>query len=675
MSRRVMYFKQGTFAGSRSSAKLLAPYLLLSVSLAATNDARGQETAASDQATSALGAASEPLEVTAQSQNRPAGVATTNEPIEVTVQGESRPAGTTTISRSEARNLPGAFGDPFRAVEAQPGITPVVSGLPYFFLRGAPPGNVGYLVDGVRVPMLYHAFAGPAVIHPALLERTTVYRGAYPASIGRFAGGVVAAETQRPLGTTHAELNLRLFDAGAMVSAPFADGRGNIAVAGRYSYTALLLSLLVLDGTRLEYWDYQTRADYDMKRAGTVTLFAFGAHDLTASTRSNDVFSTDFHRIHAQHDISLGESTRVTTGFTFGTDRTRTSEQSSLASRSFGISTQLAQRFTPQIGATLGTDIWVEDYQSELAEVLRLQQVTPAGREVSAGLFLELPWFPARGVSVSPGIRTDYFGTSGQTARVGIDPRISARFRVNDRVQIAHSLGLAHQRPTFMPAALPGFQGAGLGTELQRSVQASSGVEVEIPFESTLSITAFDNIFYHITDPLGVTGEVNPNSLLQARALGKSYGLEFFLRRPITKRWGGSVSYTLSRSTRSHDQIQTLSAYDRPHVASAAVSYDLGRRWRIGTRLMAMSGVPTRRATTEGPLFDGDHRARAYYRLDARVEKRWLIGNTGWLALVFELLNATASTEVVRRTCNDRRCQESLFGPVTLPSVGIEASF
>lgn len=597
------------------------------------------------------------------------------EPIEVMIQGESRPAGTTTISRSEARNLPGAFGDPFRAVEAQPGISPVVSGLPYFFLRGAPPGNVGYLIDGVRVPMLYHVFAGPSVIHPALLERTTVYRGAYPASLGRFAGGVVTADTQRPGGTARAEINLRLFDAGAMLSAPFASGRGSVTLAGRYSYTAWLLSSLVLDATRLEYWDYQARGDYDFGRAGALTLFGFGARDLSASTRSQETFSMEFHRVHARHEVSIGSDTRVTGAFTLGTDRTRTSKQSSLASRSLGMRAQVARQLGRRWRVVVGTDAWVEDYSSELAESLRLGEFTLTGREISAGAFLELPWYPTAGVTVSPGVRVDYYGVQARSSEMGVDPRVTARFRLRDKIQAVHSLGLAHQRPTFMPAALPAFQGAGVGTELQRSLQASSGVELEVPLDGTLSVTGFNNILYRVTDPLGTSGELNPNSLRDGRALGSTYGLEFFLRRPITQGWGGFISYTLSRSTRIHEHLRTLSAFDRPHVFSAALSYDLGRRWRVGGRIAAMSGVPTRRGTTEGPSFDGKDRAPAYYRLDTRLEKRWLIGSTGWWALVLEVLNATASSEVVRRTCNDRRCQESVFGPVLLPSIGLEASF
>src|SRR5688500_2976164 len=69
-------------------------------------------------------------------------------PLEITVLGERREIGQTTLSEREVRELPGAFGDAFRAVEIMPGVTPLVSGVPYFYVRGAPPNNSGYFIDG-----------------------------------------------------------------------------------------------------------------------------------------------------------------------------------------------------------------------------------------------------------------------------------------------------------------------------------------------------------------------------------------------------------------------------------------------------------------------------------------------------------------------------------------------
>ncbi|HVJ16696.1 MAG TPA: energy transducer TonB, partial [Polyangiaceae bacterium] len=49
------------------------------------------------------------------------------EPLELDVLGERpEPSRSASLSRAEVRELPGAFGDPFRAIEALPGVTPIV---------------------------------------------------------------------------------------------------------------------------------------------------------------------------------------------------------------------------------------------------------------------------------------------------------------------------------------------------------------------------------------------------------------------------------------------------------------------------------------------------------------------------------------------------------------------
>jgi TonB family protein len=108
------------------------------------------------------------------------GAAPVPPPIEVTVRGQRTPAQVQTFTRAEVRQLPGAFGDPFRAIESLPGVTPILSGVPFFYVRGAPPGNVGYFLDGIRLPLLYHVGLGPSVVHPALISRVDLYLAHIP---------------------------------------------------------------------------------------------------------------------------------------------------------------------------------------------------------------------------------------------------------------------------------------------------------------------------------------------------------------------------------------------------------------------------------------------------------------------------------------------------------------
>src|SRR5262249_19285217 len=122
------------------------------------------------------------------------------EPIqEVRVQGVRPEVAHTNLGAGDVRQMPGAFGDAFRAIEALPGVTPIVSGLPYYFIRGAPPGNTGYLIDGVRVPLLFHFGIARAVIHPGLIDHVEFFPGGFPVRYGRFTGGIIDGVTKGPI--------------------------------------------------------------------------------------------------------------------------------------------------------------------------------------------------------------------------------------------------------------------------------------------------------------------------------------------------------------------------------------------------------------------------------------------------------------------------------------------
>ena len=61
------------------------------------------------------------------------------------------------------RDVPGAFGDPFRVVDTVPGVLPLLSGVPYVYVRGAPPAGTIYIYDDIAVPALFHLALGPAL--------------------------------------------------------------------------------------------------------------------------------------------------------------------------------------------------------------------------------------------------------------------------------------------------------------------------------------------------------------------------------------------------------------------------------------------------------------------------------------------------------------------------------
>jgi len=599
----------------------------------------------------------------------------------VQVLGEVVP-GAVGLSSGEARILPGAFGDPFRAVSVLPGVGPLVTGLPVFYVRGAPPGNLGYSIDGIRVPLLFHAFLGPSVIHPRLIERTDLYAGGYPASFGRFAGGIVSADLSEPRGELNGEWSVRLVDAGLFLDVPFANGKGNLIAAGRYSYTALLVTLL--SSARLDYWDYQLLASYDLSSRDRVSVFTFGAYDFAGGSEPSPMEQTTvgdgdsavlFHRIDLRYEHRYSEGTHLRGAGTLGVDVTRGAQgrvRDRLAAARLEFESRLGPSTLLRAGASVGADRYDLTLDPNTEHFLDVVALFPGRTDSVVGGYADLVLDVARGVTVTPGLRLDRYASLGHSA-LGVSPRLSAVFRLNRDVSIEHAFGVADQPPSFVPG-VPGVAVAGLPGGLQRSLQSSAGVRAQLPAAFQGRATLFQNAFFQLTDPFGQTQDFDLDAEeARIRSLGHAYGLELLLQRPLTRRFGGMLSYTLSRSTRSHDRIHTLSGYDRPHVLNGGASYDLGAHFLASGQAVFYSGVPGSRAFGERRLFDRS-RAPPFFRMDVRLEKRFVLDSGAWWSIVAEVMNATLSREVLRRPC-ERTCKNDYVGPIVLPSLGVSGQF
>lgn len=647
----------------------------------------------------------------------------------VVLGARPEPSRTASLTRAEVRQLPGAFGDPFRAIEALPGVTPIVSGLPFFFIRGAPPGNAGYFLDGVRVPLLFHVGVGPSVVHPALIERVDLYPGGYPARFGRFSGGIVTGETSAPPLKARGEYNLRAFDAGALLEAPFDSGRGAVLVGGRYSYTGALFSLLS-PKTKLSYWDYQVRAGYELTERDRVEVFSFGSYDYlaeTTATQSLTLFETEFHRLDLRYDRRLSGG-RLRTAFTLGRDASTVQQSRNVRSSLAGARTELDYRLGEQALLRAGTDLALERYEVDVgpadysASAARVTGLFSTRTDVALGARADVVVALGPRLTLTPGVRLDLYGSRGVMAWA-VDPRLAARAQITPRVALLTALGIAHQPPSFV-VPVPGIQPAGLQEGLQRSLQESFGVEADVGWGTVATATLFQNAFLNMTDPLGsfdprfndcpagafsertlpgdpgrqpegpiACGQRFPPGTLggdrsggggqavdsaaggraadafTVRTLGRSYGLELLVKRRLTRELGGFLAYTLSRSTRSYGERTYVATFDRTHVVNLALSYELGRAVRVGGRAMYYTGLVQQNESGPGGRLPG------FFRLDLRAEKRWRLGEQAWLSIVAEWMNATLSRESVATRCNLQGCEARTIGPVTIPSLGVEGGF
>ncbi|MRG94269.1 TonB-dependent receptor [Polyangium spumosum] len=613
----------------------------------------------------------------------------------MTVEGDKAPAGSVSLRRRDIREMPGVLGDPYRAIEVQPGVTPTASGLPYYYIRGAPPGNIGFFYDGVRVPLLFHVGAGPSVISAPLVSRVTLHMGPYPADIGRLAGAAVEAEAAPFPNEWKGEGAFRFVDVGGVVEGPVGD-KTTVLVGGHYAFGGHILSALI-DNVDFGYGDYQARVSRRVGERGRFTALVFGAWDYLAATtdaggEKDVLLDADFHRLDLRYDHEFDSGAKVRAALMLGLDRSRQVGAESASNGKIGA--RLRGSFPIGKGKALlrgGLDLMVDRYDivhkepcdiavegcasgplGELDEAFRA--LFPSRWDTAVGAWADALVVLSDRATITPGLRVDHYTSMGNTA-LAVDPKITGRFGVGERVRIVPAFGVASQLPGFAP--LPALQIGGITGGLQRSLQSSLGAEVKLsPIPVEISGSLFRQVTFNLTDPIGSDRGTNlgPARFL-SRSTGDAYGLELSGRGALRKDLLFMASYTLSRSTRtSKSGLTTPSAVDRTHVAHVALLYDLGAGWKAGVRHVFYSGFPAQEAGS-GASVEDPPRVRPFYRLDVRVSRRFRVGETGFVSLVLDMQNATLSKEVFDVTCARGICQPRLLGPITIPQVSVEAGF
>ncbi len=598
------------------------------------------------------------------------------DPYEIVVRGDDRREEMTRISLTgpEIKEVPGTFGDPYRVIQTLPGVSSVMSLLPFPVVRGSSPSSTGFLLDGTRVPLLFHLLSGPSVIHPDLIDDVDFYPGGAPAPYGGYTGGIVDGISHRGRpGEDLIDIDVNLLEAGGLVRQTIPALDATVTIAARVGYPGYILDLATNQAS-LSYWDYQLRVDGGNPRNGW-TVFAFGARDEldTVSPTANPAdpnpplvptLILGFHRLDLRLNHGSGDldgTYRVVAGYdeTFSTG---TNVATWIVEPSAHWRLHLADSLTFAAGLDGSSHAFSQGPPPTVAEgQVDLSVLTKDLHQLGVGsAFLEAIWRPTARWLIRPGVRADVYD-DGTTTAGGVDPRITARYRLTshatsgdakpgdtdaDDVWLKASVGIYHEPPRFV-LPLPGLDILPIKYGLSQSVQSSLGAEVPIAehlgldvdgFYSYMNPTIFDlavnaqdlntpantSLFPTTLVPSESTIQMDLDQLLKP-ATGRAYGVEVLLRRQVKNGLYGWISYTLSRSERLRDDVWTAYDFDRTHILNFVAGMPLPRNWDLGLRFQYESGEPT--TTTAGY---NTARKDGYARIDFRIDKRavwksWLL--------------------------------------------------
>ncbi|HEX5657366.1 MAG TPA: TonB-dependent receptor [Polyangiales bacterium] len=593
------------------------------------------------------------------------------------------PAGAREVGNESARDLPGSFGDPLRILDALPGVVPIASGVPYVYVRGAPPSSTGYVYDDIPLPQLYHVGFGPAVIHPRATGAVRFQAGVPSARYGRRAGGLLLAEGTPYDDQFDAEAELRLIDVGGWLQGKL--GKGALTLSGRIGYpaaVALARGLGVLNsGTRMNYWDGQLRYRYPITRRDQYELVWLGSFDSihlpgVSSVPGAGATDLQFQRVENRYlhrfanDLDFGVALR------FGYDRSALGSAVKVRANNLGPRFWIEKRFARarvRVGGDMQGSVGsIVNGTGSLASPegdlrIRLPQIAAAAARNQGGLFIESDLSLLPKLRAELGARVDYWHVEQRT-NVAVDPRIRLTFNATDKLELHAAFGLGHQPSVFF-LPLPGLTEVALDRGLTRATQYEVGVAYMLPADIRFEVQGYLHQYTRLLLPeLVMDADIEDQPPLSDAI---AYGLEFFLKRELGK-LSGWISYTLGEA--KADAFRSPIGKFRPdfdvrHVLNVVAQWRVWRGLTMGGRLHARSGRVIEQLS---PQYK--QRLPWFVRPDVRIGYAWR-GRWGDMVAYLEWLNVAAQGEYLDADCVFQQCTAVRAPRISIPNLGLRADF
>ena len=636
------------------------------------------------------------------------------------------------LTREEIQTVPGAQGDPLRALQNMPGVARSPFNLGLLVLRGASPASSRVYMGGHALPRAFHVLSLSSVFPAEVLDDLRLVPGNFDAAYGNATGGIVEIDPRagRRDGI-HGFSELDIGAATTMLEGPI--GKGSFIVSAQRGYYDLALRTADSITERVTgepggnlyptYYDYQGLLDYPM-RGGSWSVRLFGSGDrLRTPPPIPGMPDTGFDLRNGFHRVDFAVRKRAGGWRLWWTPSVRFESGSFLVREStfrqrrrdgvVSMRTELSRRFTPHFSWLMGTDLEVDTYsvQREVLEPSPIVSDPESPR--SRGVVSTIGVYTTAPIDLGPahlvlGARGTAF-TVKDDAAFSFDPRLNTSFDVGDRwvlhaslgkysqlrsddnditVDIANSIQPALWYPpvlsrfdetvSFDPGAQP--------LSVRQALHASVGADWKITDGITAEATAFgreqDNATPLFTDD---------NGYVPYATREHTIGVQTMLRKHLGGNLYGWVTYTLMWSQlRFVEQIPGLDLpsratdFDQRHNFGLVASYLLPKGWRLGGRFRVSSGYPyspvigsVNSLQTRYPLLGPRNSARlgAFHQLDLRVDKRWILDRatvTGYVD-VQNVYNRANPDSIFYRY--DFREEASFVGLPIFPAIGIRVDY
>jgi outer membrane receptor protein involved in Fe transport len=501
------------------------------------------------------------------------------------------PLSSISMDFEEIRREPGANQDIQRIVLALPAVAMTSDQMNEIITRGGNPGENLFLMDNIEIPNPNHfgvqGTSGGAIniINILMIDNVDFYAGAFSAKYGDKASSVMnIALREGSREAFHLSLDMGMGGAGLLAEGPI--GAGSYLFSARKSFLDLIIKKTGLTAVP-QYYNFQGKIAYNLSPGQKLII--------------NGMFGDD--RIHIRDS---DESDGVDRGaenvksknrqYTAGAEL-RTVWNSNLAS--FLTVSTVSNRYGAYVYRTKSGAEYFHNYSDEKEHTLKIDFSARAGHDFNAdfgaGLkyvnseydiwsdadttYLYLPdnpenpagiinirpaytdnskiqgykafayfqgnWAGTSGIELSAGVRYLYFSVNQYHA---LSPRLSLSYHIGGGAKISAAYGRHFQSPQYL------FLSANpVNKNLKNYYDDQLVFGVEKIFGNDVRATAelYYKRYRDIPVPLkDLSGDpfIYAAGKMVNSGESRSYGIELFIQKKLTKNFSGIISYSLSRS-------------------------------------------------------------------------------------------------------------------------------
>jgi hypothetical protein len=561
---------------------------------------------------------------------------------EIFAENTEQAVSNTTLNREEIRQTPGSGGDPLRVINSLPAVSAASAEFADLIVRGGSPEENLTFIDNIPVADFtyfsdkYDGGRGgrASILAPDVFETLEFSAGGYGVRYGDKMSSALdvhlrEANRKKVQGVIFADSGT----AGASIDVPLGT-RGSWLVSGRRSYIDVALDLAgiadqgiigfprTLDFTNKVIYDLAPRHKLSLTALNFLETFEQNREQALNIARRTDRFEarrTSRRNIFgATLSSTLGTKTLAQTtawlatahndGSFFRPDAARTLQRfRDLRDSQAGIKEELTSSLSRKVQIAAGGGVYFDqgnyyafENTGRASSPLEEEFNAPArqnrlklGSTASGFGYLQATWRISPRFSVTPGVRLDHYGLTGETLA---SPRVSARVGLNSKIALTLAAGLYRQPPSLYVLSLTA---GNRNLKSQTATHIIAGAEWLAREDLRVRFEAYrKNYSDLIVLPLGRTQNFVSDANYLSTGAGQTHGLEISAQKALTGFFSGQASYAYIHSRRKFTEngFEFPSGLERPHqLTLIGITRFYG--FSIAAKYRVASGLPYTRRT------------------------------------------------------------------------------